>query len=115
MLQTHKKKQKKEPFGSKKAEKKAKTNLTHYFTVQYIQQNRPLCERYQQPVISAPSPYPLRLFYGCLTVFRRRGAGGDSERVWRGETWGDEDVWTTDLFGTWLVMSSSLQNIFSHY
>ncbi len=97
------KKAKKRPFECKKAKNKVKINLTYYFTVLYNQQNHPLHERYQQPTPSAPSPYPLRLFYGCSTVFRRRGCGGDTERVYRGETRGDEDVWETELFGTRLV------------
>ena len=33
---------------------------------------------------SVVPPTPLRLFYGCLTVFGRRGVGGDTEGAWMG-------------------------------
>ncbi len=36
------------------------------------------------PSRSVPPPTPLRLFYGCLTVFGRRGDGAGSDRGRRG-------------------------------
>ena len=36
------------------------------------------------PSRSVPAPTPLRLFYGCLTVFGRRGDGAGSEGGRRG-------------------------------
>ena len=32
---------------------------------------------------SVSAPYPLRLFYGCLTVFSRREDGGKTEGIRR--------------------------------